>query len=128
VIGPLVIRGKVWRVVRVEPGDPFLVDRTGVPRLATTDPRTMTIRMSKAIPPHMFDQVLMHEATHAAMEESDVSGIIDDIKDERSRVMTEELLAWFLENHAIEVLDAVSRSLGRPACVRGTCAKGESWR
>lgn len=37
------------------------------------------------------------------------------------QVLAEETLAWFLERHAIEVIDAVSASLGRMVCVDGTC-------
>lgn len=112
-MGPLIIRGQVWRVVRVSPGDPFLIDRTGVPKLATADPSTKTIRISKAVPVSMFDQVYLHEAAHAAMTEADVTDLLSPA--------TEELIAWFMESHAIEVVDAVSSSLGRRVCVDGLC-------
>lgn len=64
--------------------------------------------------PPMLDQVLLHEATHALMEEAGLNASIDSIT-------MQELLAWFLETHSIEVIDAVSASLGRPVCVRGIC-------
>jgi hypothetical protein len=123
---PLVIRGQVWGVVRVSPGNPFLIDRTGVPRLATCDPVTKTIRISKAVPPDMFDQVYLHEVAHAIMEESGVSDLLSQLPDGRQQIIAEELLAWFLEHHAIEVIDAVSSSLGRRVCVNGACA-GKEW-
>lgn len=127
---PLVIRGQVWGVVRVSPGDLLLVDRTGVPRLATADPVTKTIRMSEAIPPTMFDQVLVHETAHAMMEESGLSDMLAATTDDRRQVMAEELLAWFLETHAIEIIDAVSMALGRKVCVDGLCMGegGTEWR
>lgn len=121
---PLVIRGNVWRVVRVSPGDPFLIDRTGILRIATTDPIAKTIRISKAILPPMFDQVYLHEAAHAAMIETNVPELLSGVVNAGSQVLTEELLAWFLETYGIEVINAVSESLGRPVCVNQTCMKG----
>ena len=118
---PLMIRGHVWRVVRVPPGDPLLTDRTGTHTIATTDPSSRTIRISSSVLPPLFDQVYLHEAAHATMEESGMNELISSIPDERMRVFVEELLAWFLETHAIEVVDAVSSSLGRPVCVDGLC-------
>ena len=70
--------------------------------------------MSSSVMPPLFDQVLMHEATHAVMEEAGLNARIDS-------VTMQELLAWFMETHAIEVIDAVSSSLGRPVCVSGIC-------
>ena len=121
---PLVIRGNVWRVVRVSPGDPFLIDRTGTLRIATTDPITKTIRISKTVLPPMFDQVYLHEAAHAAMTETNVPELLSGMVDDNSQVLTEELLAWFLESYSIEVINAVNESLGRPVCVNNLCAKG----
>lgn len=72
----------------------------------------------------MFDQVYLHEAAHAAMIETGVPELLSVGVDDNSQVLTEELLAWFLESHGIEVINAVSKSLGRPVCVNNLCAKG----
>lgn len=103
------------------PGDPLLTDRTGTHTIATTDPESKLIRISSSVPLAMFDQVLLHEAAHAMMEESGVNDLLQRVPDDRNHVTDEELLAWFLETHAIEVIDAVSSSLGRPVCVSGLC-------
>lgn len=108
----------------MSPGDPFLMDRTGVLRIATADPSEKVIRISNAVMPPLFDKVLIHEAAHAMMEEAGVSDLLAQAADERQQVFAEELLAWFLETHAIEVVDAVSRALGRKVCVDGTCLGG----
>lgn len=120
---PLVISNKAWRVVRVSPGDPLLIDRTGVPRLATTDPVTRTIRISSDVPLGMFDQVYLHEAAHAAMDGTGLMDALARIPYRQQRIAMEELLAWFLETNAIQVIDAVSASLGRPVCVDGRCVR-----
>lgn len=116
-MGPLVIRGHAWRVVRAAPGDPLLVDQTGTPRLATCDPTTRTIRMSTSTPPGMLDRVLLHEVAHAVMWESGLSELLPS-------ALTEELLAWFLESHSVEVLTATVSALGRGVCVDGLCMGG----
>ena len=119
----------MWRVVRVLPDDPLLIDRTNTPRIATTDPHTKTIRISSVVVPPLFDMVYLHEAAHASMSESGVSELLEQLPDERQQVLAEELLAWFLEHHAIEVVDAVSASLGRPACVNGLCLeRSQTWK
>jgi hypothetical protein len=127
-MGPLIARGHVWRVVRVSPDDSLLVDRTGTHTIATADPTSKVIRISTSVPLSMLDRVLMHEAAHAMMEEAGVNDLLSRLPDERQQVLAEELLAWFLETHAIEVIDAVSSSLGRPVCVAGTCIGGSQWR
>jgi len=123
---PLVIGSHVWRVVRVTPGDPLLMDRTGRMTIATTDPGSRTIRISMAVMPPLFDQVYLHEAAHAMMVEVGVPDYLSGVVGWREQVLAEELVAWFLESHAIQVIDAVSASLGRPACVDGRCMGGTS--
>lgn len=125
---PLVIGGNVWRVVRVSPGDPLLIDRTGVSRLATTDPSTRTIRISEAVPIRLFDRVYLHEAAHAAMDGAGVPELLAGVLEDDERVLVEELMAWFVETHSIQVIDAVGMSLGRPVCVSGLCIGGDTWR
>lgn len=75
--------------------------------------------------PPLFDRVYLHEAAHAAMDGARIPELLSEATGGEGQVFLEELLAWFLESHAIEVVDAVSRSLGRPVCVENICAKGE---
>lgn len=58
------------------------------------------------------------------MEEAGVNELLSQLPDDRQQVIAEEMLAWFLEHHAIEVVDAVSASLGRPVCVDDRCLGG----
>ena len=86
------------------------------------------IRMSDAIPINLRDQVLLHEAAHAAMEDSGVNDLLSGERDIRKRILAEELLAWFLEMHAVDVIDSVSSYLGRGVCVNGICVGRNQWR
>ena len=119
---PFVINGDVWRVARVHAGDPSLIDRTDTPRLAVTDARDRTVYVRTDLTPPLLDRVVLHEVAHAIT----VSwGLLPDV---RSGVMrgdiidVEEWAAQLVENHALEAVQAASRALGRPICVRGLCS------
>ncbi len=117
----LVVNGQLWRVVEVNPGDPRLVDRTGVPKLATTDPITRTVHMSSELEPPLLDQVALHEAAHVmAVAYGELPRLREAIPREAS-VAAEEWAAQQVELHGIEAADVASRMLGRAVCVRGFC-------
>ena len=99
------------------------MDKTGAMRVATTDPATRTIRISMDVMPPLLDRVFLHEATHAIMEDAGVNDLLRRLPDDRLQVLAEESVAWLLETHAIPVVDAVSRSLGRPVCMDGICVR-----
>lgn len=69
----------------------------------------------------------MHEIAHAVMVESKLTDLLAEATAERQQVFLEELLAWFLESHAVEVIDIANQSLGRPVCVDGACIGGTRW-
>ncbi len=115
------INGDVWRVVRVPAGDPSLVDRTGGRRLATTDPRSKTISVSRDVQPPLLDKVMLHEVAHAVTLSWE---LLPRMRREVMRgdiIGVEEWAAQLVENHALEAVRAASEALGRPICVRGLC-------
>ena len=119
---PFVSNGRLWRVIRVPAGDPRLVDRTGRPRLGTTDPTTLTVAVDAAIVPPMLDRVVLHEVTHAVTMSW---GLLPRLRSDALRgdlTAVEEWSAQLVENHAIEALTAARTALGRPVCVRGECS------
>ena len=115
------MNGDVWRVVEVEPGDAALVDRTGVARLATTDPATRTVSVAKGLEPPLLDSVMVHEAAHAAMASYGLLGALRSHLPRRLWVPTEEWAAQLVEGYGIEAAQAASQALGRPVCTRGFC-------
>ncbi len=114
---PVAVGGDVWAVLAVPPGDPRLVDRTGSPRLATTDPATRTVAVSSALRPPMLDRVLVHEMAHAATVSH---GLLPSMPT-GDRVAVEEWAVGLVEGYGIEAAALASRALGRPVCVRGWC-------
>ena len=118
---PIVINGDVWRVVRVDSGNPHLVDRTGHERLATTDSESMTIYVLSTVKPPLLDKVMVHEVSHAVTVSY---GLLDSLRSmipPSLWVRVEEWAAQLVENHGLEAYDKASDALGRPVCVEGAC-------
>lgn len=118
---PFVINGDVWGVARLRPGDPRLIDRTGTPRLAVTDPVDRMVYVREDLRPPLLDRVMLHEVAHAVT----VSwGLLPRVREDTLRgdtIGVEEWSAQLVENHAMEAVQAASEALGRPICVRGLC-------
>lgn len=62
-----IMNGYFWRVLRVPPDSPMLVDRTGLARVATTDPQTQCVYISDQIEGDFLHRVLLHELGHVVM-------------------------------------------------------------
>lgn len=118
---PFVAGGELWRVEVVPAGDARLTDRTGVERLATTDPATRTVCIRAGIEPPLLDKVVLHEVAHAVAISWGLLGPMRAAVPRSSWVAVEEWAARMVEDHAIEAVSAAATVLGRPACVRGTC-------
>ena len=118
---PFVINGELWGVARLRSGDPLLVDRTGIPRLAVTDPESRMVYIREDLRPPLLDRVMLHEVAHAVT----VSwGLLPRVREDTLRgdiIGVEEWAAQLVENHAMEAVQAASEALGRPICVRGLC-------
>lgn len=118
---PFKTNGDYWRVIRVSPGDPRLIDRTGKERLATTDPVSKTISVSEAVKPPLLDQVMLHEVSHAVGISSGATARLRGIIPSDYWIGVEEWAANMTELYAIESIGITSRILGRPVCIRGFC-------
>lgn len=119
---PFTVNGDLWRVVRVRPGDPLLVDRTGTPRLATADPGDRVIRVSSEVRPPLLDRVILHEVAHAVTMSHGLLGPLHTGVPESLWVPVEEWAVQLVENHGMEAVALASEVLGRPVCVRGLCS------
>ena len=119
---PIVSNGIKWRVVRVAPGDPRLIDREGKRTVGTTDPKTATVHISSALVPPMLDRVLLHERAHVVTISHGWLGPMHSEVPERFWIGVEEWAAQVIEGHALEAAVLASESLGRPICVGGSCA------
>lgn len=115
------MNGEVWRVVRVAPSDPRLIDREGRRTVGTTDPTSKTIHLSSALMPPMLDKVLLHEVSHAVAVSYGILPSLSEAVENGEVVRAEEWAAQLVENHGIESAAIASEILGRPLCVGGFC-------
>ena len=99
---PFALNGRLWRVVRVLPGDPYLMGKLGV-----ADFENRMIGLSWDLTPPLLDKVLLHEIGHAVTMENGYK--------------VDEESAQLIENHALEAVKIASDVLGRPVCISGTC-------
>ena len=118
---PIVVNGETWRVVRVPPDDPLLVDRTRVRRVATADPSTRTIRVSTELSPPLLDRVMIHEVAHAITMSYGLLDVLSHIVPPESQVQVEEWAVGLVETYGMEATALASEALGRAVCVRGYC-------
>lgn len=61
------MNGYHWRIREVSSTSGFLMDRTGMLTVATTDPSTMEIYISDELSGEFKSRVLVHELSHALM-------------------------------------------------------------
>lgn len=111
---PFVINGDIWTPVRVGGDDPRLVDRTGVPRLATTDPATRCVYLSKVLHGAGLERVLTHEIGHCAIVSYGLLPIIHSMAPEEKWVQLEEWICNFVANYGREVIHACKIATGLP--------------
>ena len=118
---PVLINGELWKVERVSPDSPFLVDRTGISKIATTDPGTRVIYISDDVTAPLLDKVLLHEVAHAITVSH---GLLDSLRNsipDSMWIPVEEWSASLVERHAVEAAILSSKILGRPICILGFC-------
>lgn len=118
---PFAVNGDAWRVVRVAPGDPRLIDREGKRTVGTADPSTRTVHLSDRLQPPELDRVLLHEVAHAITMSWGLLPALGETVASGDRIGAEEWAAQLVENHGIEAAAIASEVLGRPVCVRGFC-------
>lgn len=118
---PFAVNGDAWRVVRVAPGDPRLIDREGKRTVGTADPETRTVHLSDRLQPPELDRVLLHEVAHAITMSWGLLPALGETVANGDRIGAEEWAAQLVENHGIEAAAMASEVLGRPVCVRGFC-------
>ena len=61
------MNGVLWRVKFVNPGSRILVDPFGESRLATTDPMSQTVYLSRSLDPQTQEVVFFHELGHCVL-------------------------------------------------------------
>lgn len=109
------MNGIHWRVEYVRPNSPYLIDRTGRSTVATTDPETCTMYISRILSGDFLNHVVTHELGHCIMFSY---GLIDDIHSVVSPenwIEAEEWVCNFIADYGRKILDSLRDILGDDA-------------
>lgn len=109
------MNGIHWQVKYVSPSSPYLVDRTGRATVATTDPDTHCVYISRELTGDFLNHVVTHELGHCVMFSY---GLIHDIHaavDPQYWVDAEEWVCNFVADYGREILNNLRDILGDDA-------------
>lgn len=109
------INGDHWVVRMVDRSCNALIDRTGERRLATTDPKTMTVYLSADLSGEMLTRVLIHEIGHCVMWSHDLIGELRQMVKPRYWIQAEEWVCNLIADYGMEIYRAASAVIGSNA-------------
>lgn len=109
------MNGYFWNIKRVDPSSPFLVDRTGNQRVATTDPRTRCVYLSDELEGDFLDTVLLHELGHCVMFSYNLISEIHSFVDEENWIEAEEWICNFIADYGRKIFATAKDVLGEEA-------------
>ena len=111
------MNGYLWRVCFVDPNSDFLVDRTDVLRVATTDPVTYCIYVSNALEGDFLKKVLIHELGHCTMVSYHLIDDIHRMVKPEYWIEAEEWVCNFLADYGLRVFSIAYAIMGEDAWV-----------
>lgn len=105
------INGQLWRIRYVNPFDPCLIDRTGERRVATTDPVTRCVYLSKELNGDFLRTVLTHELGHVTMMSYGLLPAIHSFVKPECWIEAEEWVCNFIADYGNEVFEIANHIL-----------------
>lgn len=109
------MNGDIWNVRFVEPNDPMLVDRTDALTVATTDPSTLTIYLSKNLFGDFLIKVMLHELGHCALYSFDLAKDIHRMVKPEHWVEAEEWVCNLIADYGFRIFSSAFSVLGYDA-------------
>lgn len=97
------MNGYLWHVKIVSPYDPKLVDRTGKLKVATTDPVSMNVYLSRQLKGDFFNTVLVHELGHCAMISFGLIDYIHSHVEPKYWIDVEEFMCNFIADYGLKI-------------------------
>lgn len=111
------MNGKRWNIKFVDHNDPMLVDRTGLPRLATTDSILSCIFISQNLlnKKHfsILLRVLVHELGHCALYSYNLLDNIHDLVNPEYWIDAEEWICNLIADYAPNILSIANNILNK---------------
>lgn len=112
---PFTLNGITWRIEMVPPSSNYLTDRTGLTRVATTDPDVNRIYLSNQLAGEFKIRVLLHELAHAAMVSYGLIEEIHEFVEPYYWVEAEEWVCNFLADYGRQIFSVAYKVLGDDA-------------
>lgn len=109
------MNGIRWRIRTVRPESELLIDRTGRRTVATTDPVTRRIYLSRNIRGEFKNRVLVHELGHAAMYSYGMLDFIHEMTKPEHWIDMEEYICNFIADYGWQIFCIAERYLGDEA-------------
>lgn len=109
------MNGYLWKVRFVDHNSSDLVDRTGILRVATTDPETLTVSLSEELRGDFLITVLIHELGHCALWSFGLLQRIHKMTRPEYWIDMEEFICNFLADFGYNIYKTAFRILGYDA-------------
>lgn len=109
------MNGQFWKILFVDPRSPYLIDRTGDLKLATTDPKTHAVYISSELYGDMLNRVLTHELGHCAIFSYDLLDDIHSVVPLDYWIDAEEWVCNFIADYGFKIFSVVHSVLGKKA-------------
>lgn len=106
------MNGYFWRVQRVPPDSPKLIDRTGERRVATTDPEEQCIFLSEHLSGSFLNTVLLHELGHCIMLSYGLILTLRSRLPEYLWIPAEEWCCNLIADYGEEIFEKANKILG----------------
>lgn len=102
------MNGYLWHAILVRPESGVLVDRTGSRRVATTDPETRSIYISREMDPSMRRRVIRHELAHVALWSYGLISELGSFVIPSEQIPAEEWVCNFIADYGEEIFGIAS--------------------
>lgn len=109
------MNGIFWRIKFVDSMSPFLIDRTGDIKLATTDPKTHRVYLSDELHGNMANKVLAHELGHCVIFSYGLLDYIHEIVHPEYWFEAEEWICNFVADYGWKIFSISHHVLGDEA-------------
>lgn len=109
------MNGYLWKIRYVPPNSPYLIDRSNILTVATTDPSTRCIYLSSALHGDFLNRVLIHELGHVVMFSYNLIDDIHSVVNEEDWIDAEEWVCNFIADYGLRIFSIASEALGDEA-------------
>lgn len=105
------MNGYLWHIKYVRPSSGVLIDRTGIKRVATTDPNTRCVYLSNELSGDFLRRVLTHELVHCAMWSFGLTSDVVNYISTADQLGMEEWICNFVADYGRQIIKLVDEHI-----------------